>query len=319
MADKYALELKRYYLVCHFCGCFLDENVINSVCLKNSNTVKPDERGTFTINTVSQEYLNTKRHFFGTPKMENSHNKNMEINLNQYINNLNNLDVKDPYYFNTNFIPNKNIHNKIIQLEVSENDIFKIFEKFYKHSKKLGFDIEDSLNKCFKDKKNGIVTNEMISFYLNSKYDLEEIENKKLLIYYSDFPEDKNSEFKFEELVLSLNKYLEEKSAKDKKAKSNPFENNIYNLNETHNNFNMNYNNLTASRSKSPPSKNRYTEESFRLGNKIIIFFIHQKINHQMNGFLSCLQSLKSKLLICIGFYLIMILMRMVIYIFNIE
>jgi hypothetical protein len=252
-------------MICHFCGCFLDENVINSICLKNSNTIKLEERGAYTINPIPQDFHNTKRHFFGTPKMDIKTQKNPEIDLDQYIENLNNNEIKDPYYFNSNFIPNKNQHNKIIQMEVTENDINMIVEKFYKHSKKVGFDIEDSLNKCFKDKKNGVITNEMISFYINSKYELDEIENKKLLIYFSDFPEDKDNEFKFDDFIFYIRKFVEEKNASNKKTK-NPFENNIYNLNDSYKNFNI------RGRSKSPPSKNRYNEESFKFGKKTIKF-----------------------------------------------
>lgn len=274
------MELKRYYLICHFCGCFLDDTVINSLCLKNSNTVKPEERGAFTINSISQEYLNTKRHFFGTPKLDvtvhsnansNNHitkNLNNEINVNQYIDNLNNSEIKDPYYFSGNFIPNKNQHQKVIQMEVTENDIKNIIDKFHKLSKKVGFEIEDSLNKCFNDKRNGVITNEMISFYLNSKYDLEEIELKKILIFFSDVAEDKDCEFKYDEFFEFIKQYLEEKAVKDKKTTfttaRNPFENNIYNMNDSYNQFNMKYN--TRERSKSPPGRNRYNEESFKLG-----------------------------------------------------
>ncbi len=268
-------------MVCHFCGCFLDETVINTLCLKNSNTVKPEERGAYTISTISQEYFNTKRHFFGTPKLDINHantnnnfnnnlsntNRNFnEINLNQYIENLSNSEIKEPYYFTSNFIPNKNYHQKVVHMEVTEYEIFKIFEKFYKISKKLGFEIEDSLNKCFKDKRNGYITNEMISFYLNSKYELENFELKNILTYFSDSAEDNNCDFKYEEFIELMKKFLEEKTMKDKKTTKNPFENNIYNLNDTYNQFNTTYNNRT--RSRSPPSKNRYNEESFKLGKK---------------------------------------------------
>lgn len=240
--------------------------------------MKPEERGAFTINPISQEYLNTKRHLFGTPKLDaTAHNQNLsqtknfkEINVPQYIDNLNNSDVKDPYYFSGNFVPNKNQQNqKVIQIEVTENDIKNVIEKFYKVSKKIGFEIEDSLNKCFKDKRNGVITNEMISFYLNSKFDLEEIELKKILIFFSDVAEDKDCEFKYDEFFEFVKNYLEEKTAKDnnnnfKKTAKNPFENNIYNMNDTYNQFNLKYN--SKERSKSPPGRNRYNEESFKLG-----------------------------------------------------
>ena len=253
-------------MVCHFCGCFLDENVINSICLKNSNNLKPDDKGAFTVSLISPEYVNTKRHFFGTPKIEINVNKNLDLNLNQYVNNLHDMEIKDPYYFNSNYIQNKNQKNKVIQLEVTENDILKICEKFYKLSKRLGFEIEESLLKCFKEKKK--ISNEMISFYVNSKYDLEEIENKKLLIFFSDFPDDNEGDFKYEEFLIFIRKFLEEKDSKVKKNK-NPFENNIYNLNDTYNAFNMNYN--SRSRSRSPPSKGRYNDESFKLGKILFI------------------------------------------------
>jgi len=264
--------------------------------MKNSNTVKQEERGAFTINPISQEYLNTKRHFFGTPKLDvtatqnnlnnNHHNHNHnhasssqtknflnnELNLNAYIDNLNNSEIKDPYYFSGNFVPNKNHNQKVIQLEVTESDIKNIIEKFFKLSKKIGFEIEDSLNKCFKDKRNGVITNEMIAFYLNSKFDLEEIELKKILIFFSDVAEDKDCEFKYDEFFDFVKSYLEDKAAKDnngnnnnKKTTKNPFENNIYNMTDTYNQFNLKYN--SKERSKSPPMKNRYNEESFKLGN----------------------------------------------------
>jgi hypothetical protein len=223
---------------------------------------------------MSQEYLNTKRHFFGTPKLEiTAHHNNQtsttknfnELNINQYIDNLNNSEMKDPYYFSGNFIPNKNQHQKVIQMEVTENDIKNIIEKLFKLSKKVGFEIEDSLNKCFKDKRNGGITNEMMSFYLNSKFDLEEIELKKILIFFSDVAEDKDCEFKYDEFFELVKKFLEDKATKDKKTTKNPFENNIYNMNDSYNQFNMKHN--SRERSKSPQGRNRYNEESFKIGN----------------------------------------------------
>ena len=252
----------------------LEENSINSICTKNTNTIRNEEKGAYTINPIPQEYLNTKRHFYGTPKMENLDNnninnnnnkKNPEINLDQYIDNLNNSEIKDPYYFNNKFIPNKNSNNKLIQVEVNENDIINILEKFNKIAKKMGFEIESSLLSCFIDKRNSTITNEMISFYLKVRYELDEIELQKILIFYSDNGEDPNCEFKLDDFVDLIRKFVEDKMKSTKRG--NPFENNIYNMNDSGFNFNNRRTN-----SRSPQNKSMYKDESFRIG-KILFFF----------------------------------------------
>jgi hypothetical protein len=66
LSDKYAMELKKFHLLCHFCGCYMDENTVNSLCMNNSDGA---EHGQFTVvNKVPVEMLNTKRHFFNPPK-----------------------------------------------------------------------------------------------------------------------------------------------------------------------------------------------------------------------------------------------------------
>lgn len=67
LSDKYAMELKKYHLVCHFCGCYLEEHTVNSLCESNSADV---EKAKFTTSTVPTDVLNTKRHFFGPPSKE---------------------------------------------------------------------------------------------------------------------------------------------------------------------------------------------------------------------------------------------------------
>jgi hypothetical protein len=252
----------------------LEENSVNSICTKNTNILRNDEKGSYTTNQVPQEYYNTKRHFYGIPNIEkteninNNNNKNkksennLNLNIEQYIENLNNVEIRDPYYFNNKFIPNKNNNNKLIQLEVNENDILNILEKFNKIAKKMGFEIENSLISCFKDKRNSPITNEMISFYLKVRYELDAIELQKILIYFSENSEDPNNEFNLDEFVEFIRRFIEEKLKSTKKG--NPFENNIYNMNDSGFNFNMN-------KSKSPQNKSTYRDESYRLGKNISI------------------------------------------------
>ncbi len=60
------IELKNYQLICHFCGMHLDNSTVNSFCAKNSSENQNKERLT-TSQNIPNEFINTQRHFFGTP------------------------------------------------------------------------------------------------------------------------------------------------------------------------------------------------------------------------------------------------------------
>ena len=60
------MELKNYQLICHFCGVHLDNSTVNSICTKNSSENQIKDRLT-TSNNIPNEFINTQRHFFGTP------------------------------------------------------------------------------------------------------------------------------------------------------------------------------------------------------------------------------------------------------------
>lgn len=273
----------------------LEENSLNSICTKNTNILRNDEKGSYTLNQVPADYYNTKRHFYGNPNLEkleklekinnsknktqtskspnheNNNNNNlslMNFNIEQYIENLNNLDIKDPYYFNNKFIPNKNNNNqKLVKIEVNENDILNILEKFNKIAKKIGFEIETSLISCFNDKRNSTITNEMISFYLKVRYELDEIELQKILIFFSENSEDPLSEFKLDNFVEIIRKFMEDKLKSTKKG--NPFENNFNNFGMNDSGFNFN----SRVKSKSPKNKS-YKDESYRSGKNNINLII---------------------------------------------
>ena len=66
LSEKYVSELKKYNLVCRFCGCALDENTVNTSCEKNFNI---EEQKLIeiqnSINNKSIEgIIGSKRHYF---------------------------------------------------------------------------------------------------------------------------------------------------------------------------------------------------------------------------------------------------------------
>ena len=73
LSDKYAAELQKYYLVCQFCGCILDENTVNTFCDKNTSNLGANNNG---INDEKllvsfkpkEDIYGNKRHYFVKPK-----------------------------------------------------------------------------------------------------------------------------------------------------------------------------------------------------------------------------------------------------------
>ena len=63
-SSKLEDELKKFKVVCAFCGKYLDKNIANSECEANANFYL---NFYFTKETPEEEFLNTKRHFFGEP------------------------------------------------------------------------------------------------------------------------------------------------------------------------------------------------------------------------------------------------------------
>ena len=71
LSDKYASELEKYYLICQFCGCILDESTVNTFCEKNNanmdNNGLNDEKLLVSFKPKENIYGN-KRHYFIRPK-----------------------------------------------------------------------------------------------------------------------------------------------------------------------------------------------------------------------------------------------------------
>lgn len=87
LVDRYASELKKYEMVCAFCGQHLSDTNINDDCLENAkageparpsgrNAPKQDEPEVvdpnlyFTEQAPNKEFFGKKRHFFGKPSFK---------------------------------------------------------------------------------------------------------------------------------------------------------------------------------------------------------------------------------------------------------
>ena len=65
LSDKYANELKKYNLVCAYCGCYLDNIKINEKCLSNSSKTFTNKK--YTIELPDVNVNGTGRHWFSAP------------------------------------------------------------------------------------------------------------------------------------------------------------------------------------------------------------------------------------------------------------
>ena len=76
LVDRYANELRRYELVCAFCGQYLSNETVNTCCADNIHP-KPNEshedggqRGVyFTEDEPDPDVFGKRKHWFGRPVM----------------------------------------------------------------------------------------------------------------------------------------------------------------------------------------------------------------------------------------------------------
>ncbi len=163
MSDKFDKYLKKFMVVCSFCGKYIDIKSVNSECQANEQFYL---NFYFTKEAPPNEYINTKRHFFGEPvnnkldellkiaetmwekqrneinnklkdeennKQElmqsqnnvnnNSNYMNIQDNANLVSKNRDNLMTSNENLFNNN--PNLNSRN---QMNTSENNINNILQ-----------------------------------------------------------------------------------------------------------------------------------------------------------------------------------------------
>ena len=123
LSDKYALELQKYHLICDFCGCYLDENVVNSTCEKNIDS-EIDYKNYFFYGNIlpPQNFIGNGRHYFVSPSNHENDNNDNNVNdinnndniIENHFNNNNNIDnIKDNEMKYNENNSNNNNDNKI--------------------------------------------------------------------------------------------------------------------------------------------------------------------------------------------------------------
>ena len=66
LTDKFATELKKYHMVCFYCGVTMDNRNVNKKCKSNKEKRNPQFKG-FTIDSPHSNYDANNYHFFGKP------------------------------------------------------------------------------------------------------------------------------------------------------------------------------------------------------------------------------------------------------------
>ena len=68
LSDKYDRDLKKFMVVCAFCGKYIDKKTINSECQANEQFYL---NFYFTKEAPPMNLINSKRHYFGEPVSNN--------------------------------------------------------------------------------------------------------------------------------------------------------------------------------------------------------------------------------------------------------
>ena len=99
LSDKYANELKKYNLVCAYCGCYLDNIKINEKSSSNSSNTFTNKK--YTIEVPEDTVNGTGRHWFGAPTEEYENKmKNKSIDTGSKITMLGNTNSINPFEHN---------------------------------------------------------------------------------------------------------------------------------------------------------------------------------------------------------------------------
>jgi palmitoyltransferase len=92
LSDKYASELQKYYLVCQFCGCILDETTVNTPCDKNSSVTvnnnginANDEKLLMSFKPKDDIYGNKRHHFIKPKDSSNKFKINFPFDKNLFL------------------------------------------------------------------------------------------------------------------------------------------------------------------------------------------------------------------------------------------
>ena len=118
LSDKYANELKKYNLVCAYCGCYLDNIKINEKCSSNSSKTFTNKK--YTIELPDVNVNGTGRHWFSAPTEEYENKmKNKSMDTGSKIKLTNSLN---PFERNMLNEINKTVMNLRYQKEDMTNE-----------------------------------------------------------------------------------------------------------------------------------------------------------------------------------------------------
>jgi len=138
LSEKYANEIKKYKIVCSFCGAFLDNFNVNELCSMNNNKKMFVNRN-FTNEIPNMNWLGNFRHFFSEPSDEyqNFINSGKEqngerFNENNFVvikNNEYKEEIKDNNINDENNNENNNIENNDNENNIENNNNSNIIEE----------------------------------------------------------------------------------------------------------------------------------------------------------------------------------------------
>jgi hypothetical protein len=225
-------------MVCHFCGCYVDDSTINSPCLKNDKDEK--NKGSYTSNkNIPSDIINSKRHHFGTmkevPQSNQIINNNLipvnneklktgilKNNIDVISNNLNNTTLSNQDLFNTinsskglstpfrNNSPN--INPKIGSIKAL--DLKSILEKMRNIAISSGLELEYIILRDFNDKSH--ISKEQLKSCLLLNFGLEDNEINTI---FNNLDSDNQGNISYYSMISLIRKPNE----------NNIFENNILN------------------------------------------------------------------------------------------
>eukprot|EP01017_Pseudomicrothorax_dubius_P044409 TRINITY_DN7500_c0_g1_i14.p1 TRINITY_DN7500_c0_g1~~TRINITY_DN7500_c0_g1_i14.p1 ORF type:complete len:453 (+),score=81.14 TRINITY_DN7500_c0_g1_i14:44-1402(+) len=70
LTDKFAAQLKKYQLICFYCGSVLDDGTVNAKCKVNNVQAVPDDFKGYTQEVPAKSYHGNVRHYFAKPREE---------------------------------------------------------------------------------------------------------------------------------------------------------------------------------------------------------------------------------------------------------
>lgn len=99
LVDKYASELKKFDMVCAFCGQHMSDLTVNTDCVENNSMF--DSYTYYTDEEPPQHIIHKARHWFGRPSMR-QFNQLQQHNPGQQMIAANNIDARCDQFLQDN-------------------------------------------------------------------------------------------------------------------------------------------------------------------------------------------------------------------------